>query len=120
MALIYGLSSIPDVSPEILGPESWVDRLVGWLQNLLHVPLYGVLALLWLRVLRAWRIAGGALAPGVFALTVGYGALDEWHQSFVPGRDPSSGDVLLDAAGATLAIVFDAWARRRHGRAQSP
>jgi VanZ family protein len=39
----------------------------------------------------------GALA---FAVT------DEWHQSFVSGREPSLGDFLVDAVGALAALVL--------------
>jgi len=35
-----------------------------------------------------------------------YGMSDEWHQSFVHGRDASGFDVLADAAGALLVSVF--------------
>ncbi|NOT31356.1 MAG: VanZ family protein, partial [Planctomycetes bacterium] len=44
----------------------------------------------------------------VLALVVGYGALDEWHQSHIPGRDASLLDVLTDGVSAALVlwIVF--------------
>ena len=34
-----------------------------------------------------------------------YGASDEWHQAFVPGRKPSFGDWLADTIGAVLAGI---------------
>ncbi len=34
-----------------------------------------------------------------------YAFTDEWHQSFVPGRDPSAWDVLSDALGVTFAAL---------------
>lgn len=40
-----------------------------------------------------------------FSIVLGYGLLDEMHQSFVPGRDPSRTDLLLDAAGGLLGTL---------------
>lgn len=34
-----------------------------------------------------------------------YGLSDEWHQSFVPGRDCSVYDVAADALGVLSAVV---------------
>lgn len=46
-----------------------------------------------------------ALAAGVTML---FGIADELHQAFVPGRDPSVLDWLVDAAGAVAGVAF--WA----------
>ncbi len=35
-----------------------------------------------------------------------YGATDEWHQSYIPGREADIADWLADIAGATLALIF--------------
>ena len=40
-----------------------------------------------------------------FAIVLGYGLLDEIHQSFVPGRQPSGLDLLFDASGGILGIL---------------
>jgi VanZ family protein len=37
---------------------------------------------------------------------VPYAALDEWHQSFVPGRGPGIKDVVIDSLGALFGIFF--------------
>jgi VanZ family protein len=66
-----------------------------------HVGLYTVLG-----ATLAWgetRVARRLPLLLVF-LGVGYGVLDEWHQSFVPGRHPSMGDVLADAVGVILGF----------------
>ena len=50
--------------------------------------------------------------PGVTALGAVFAALDEWHQSFVPGRGPGVGDVVLDTCGVAagcLITLFAAW-----------
>jgi VanZ family protein len=36
----------------------------------------------------------------------GYGALDEWHQSFVPGRDANLGDWMADVVGVMLGLML--------------
>jgi VanZ family protein len=35
-----------------------------------------------------------------------YAISDELHQSFVPGRTPSIGDVLIDGCGIILAVLI--------------
>jgi VanZ family protein len=74
--------------------------------SLLHIPLYGVLAILVLLSLctgkegyRPQRLVVG----GVFTAVVG--AVDEFHQTFIPTRDGSLGDVLLDVLGVVLAVL---------------
>lgn len=34
-----------------------------------------------------------------------YGATDEWHQSYTPGRDPDALDWVADAVGALIAAA---------------
>jgi VanZ family protein len=76
-----------------------------------HVTEYFILSLLILRGIRAGKQGvhlGWALAAIVI---VGcYAALDEFHQSFVPGRTPAVSDVLLDTAGGIAAQVVAALA----------
>lgn len=45
---------------------------------------------------------------GVLIVSV-YGAIDEWHQSFVPGRSASVFDWLFDTVGALLGCVVYVW-----------
>ncbi len=42
----------------------------------------------------------------VFLLALLYALSDEFHQSFVPNRDPSFWDVGLDALGAALGLLL--------------
>jgi VanZ family protein len=52
-----------------------------------------------------------------FMLTFAWGAIDELHQGFVPGRERSWLDLLADGAGAALVIALvRAFARRRDRR----
>lgn len=82
-------------------------------------------ALLGFLVARAMRILSGAGAKRVIVVTTilgaAFGATDELHQFFVPGRDSSIFDLFADtlgsAAGATVWVAF-AGAFRRLSRAQ--
>ena len=38
------------------------------------------------------------------AVLCAFAGLDEWHQSFVPGRTPSPRDVLIDSIGIFAGI----------------
>jgi hypothetical protein len=70
-----------------------------------HMAIFGILALLLWRALArttTWR------RPWAWALVLAviYAMTDEFHQSFVPGRDPSIRDVGIDAAGALIAVAI--------------
>lgn len=45
----------------------------------------------------------------ITALTMLYGISDEYHQSFVPGRDVGALDVLADGVGGFLAVQVLLW-----------
>jgi VanZ family protein len=60
------------------------------------------------------RVSMAAAAIGLAAAVL-YGVSDEWHQSFVPGRDPSWDDLATDAVGAVAGAVA-AWVASRAGR----
>lgn len=94
----------PEVTDDTIRAVQFCIRKTG------HVTVYAVLACLWWRARRKpqpgdtrpwdWRAAGeSALVAALYAAT------DEWHQSFVPSREGSAWDVLLDAAGASLGLV---------------
>jgi len=48
-------------------------------------------------------------------IAVGYGALDEWHQSFVPERGALIRDFLVDTGGASVALLVSVARSRRRG-----
>jgi VanZ family protein len=90
---IYVLSSIPDLGP------AQRDPVLVLASNLSHTPTFGVLAFLLLKTISgtrqvSWEACGLALLGCAL-----YAGVDEWHQSFVPGRHSSVGDFLLDLAG---------------------
>lgn len=104
-AVIFALSSQSRPLPFL--PDEFLLH-----DKLLHALEYAVLGAL---LVPSLRLAGlGPRAALVVAVLVGslYGATDEIHQSFVPGRDAAVLDwvadtlgVALGAAGATAASV---------------
>jgi VanZ family protein len=104
MGLIFLLSSQPSLPR---APDDLLDVLT---KKGAHFGEYLLLAVLLSRALVAangmsWPIL--ALALGT---TVAYAISDELHQSFVPGRTPSPGDVGIDAVGAITGLaLFTGW-----------
>src|SRR3954464_10391271 len=78
MALIFFFSAQPDLNSGL----GLID-LVG--RKLIHAGEYALLCLLWWRALRTVMPPSRALVAAV-ALSVGYSATDEFHQTFVRGR----------------------------------
>lgn len=109
MTLLYWVSSVPGViepgAPAAHQVFVWVPPAV---QNLMHIPVYAALAFLWLWYLRRWLGSRPAMFLA-FALAAGYGLLDEWHQSFVPGRFASTTDVAFNVIGAVAGIWLFNW-----------
>jgi len=71
-----------------------------------HITEYFILSLLILHGIRQGRrTARLRWALIVIAIVAAYASLDEFHQSFVPGRTAAVSDVLLDTAGGVAAQV---------------
>ena len=76
-----------------------------------HFVEYFIFSLLLLHALRAGRRDFGMRWALIVILIVAvYAALDEFHQSFVPGRGPAVSDVLLDTTGGAAAQLLVALA----------
>lgn len=115
-AFIWWLSSQPSLG---ILPPNVSDKLA-------HGLLFGLFALV------LWRSAAGSLRnrPTVRGLILVaaccaiYAAIDEFHQSFVPGRDASPFDALADVAGSALVLAaawgISAWGSARRERREGP
>jgi VanZ family protein len=102
-ALIFTLSSISGLPAP---PGGLTDKHA-------HLVTYAVLCALivWGLTDRAPGRTTWSIAAAAAVLAALYGASDEWHQSFVPGRETSGLDLAADTAGAVLAAVgLRAWA----------
>jgi len=104
MAGIFLLSSIPDT-----GDTGHVMASVSpTIQNVLHIPVYGFLALLWIFTLRTRGFPENKSVWAAILLSSAYGGLMELYQTWVPGRFPSVMDFFVNVAG----ILFFVWIYR--------
>jgi VanZ family protein len=107
-ALILILTSIPGSHiPEL--PFRNFDKVV-------HLTIYGILG--WLTA-RAWLNGSRATSMVLLALLCisVFGALDEWHQQFIPQRSMDLLDWAADITGATAGIVLALTLGRRRASA---
>jgi VanZ family protein len=80
-----------------------VQVLQGSEHGLAHIVAFSLLGLL-----AFWALEGVPRAALLAVLLTGvFGATDEWHQSFTPGRGAEVQDVVVDTGAAIVAIV--AW-----------
>jgi VanZ family protein len=100
IAVIFGLSSIPDFGPPDVG--------VPLADKIAHLGEYAVLGALYARARSGGtRGARGAVAGAVLGACIG--ALDETYQRTTPGREVSILDAAADTLGAALGVV--SWTR---------
>jgi len=93
MVLLFYLSS-----REAVGPD-----LPAWTRVIAHFCTYAALAASW-----AWALApaiGRRAIATAAAVSFLYALSDEYHQSFVPGRDSDPLDVLTDTLGIAAALL---------------
>lgn len=90
---------------------AWLDHV---LRKMAHFSVYCVLGCGLAGIVVDWK------ARSVFMLMLPIGfllaAVDEFHQSFVPGRGPKFSDVLLDTLGILVGITFVLLLRRLYRR----
>ena len=95
--------------------QNQYDLMHHLIRKCAHFTEYLVFCLLLYRSAQAgrsgWRWAWGTAA---ILIAAGYSVTDEFHQSFVAGRNASGYDSLLDTAGALVGLlVLWLWFRRR-------
>ncbi len=103
--LIFYASSL-STPPEMVKPF-FLD-----MSTLAHLAEFALLGgLLFLTFAHAsWRPWD---APVAVVLGVVYGAVDEFHQSYVPGRFADPADAVMDALGVVIAVAILAYLDHR-------
>jgi VanZ family protein len=96
-------------------PSDLVPRQVSTFDKAAHFSMYAVLAGLLTRhlseVATRWRAAAVAVA-----LAVAFGAIDEWHQRYIPGRSTELADWHADSIGAVTGALLATFLGRRRDR----
>ncbi|MDD2463405.1 MAG: VanZ family protein [Desulfobulbus sp.] len=103
MSLIFYLSHLP-------GKSLHLPSIVN-IDKVLHCLAYATLGVAYLVALSSqWRRSPRLVGVSVLLFCFLYGVSDEFHQSFVPGRSVSGGDVVADVVGGLVAVVvFTGW-----------
>jgi VanZ family protein len=118
MGVIFALSAIPSlVSP--LAP--WYDFI---LRKFAHLAVYTVLTTLVAGALRPYLPSPMQAYPLAVLVAGGYALSDEWHQTFVSGREGTFRDVGIDLLGSlgawVLAYTWQVMTASRRGVAERP
>ena len=92
-------------------PGSLVPSEASSFDKAIHFTIYAILAVLLAKqiseVTGRWRAAALTIL-----LTAAFGAADEWHQGFIPGRSTELGDWEADSLGAVVGALAVAATRR--------
>lgn len=102
--LIFFLSSVPHFDVQIdYFPN--IDKLI-------HFVEYSVMGILCARLYNSLHQKWGMWRWVAIGIGIVYGASDEWHQSFVFGRDSSVWDWVADGAGVFFGVFIYPTLRR--------
>ncbi len=110
MGLIFLLSSRPTIKTTQI---YWQDFLV---KKTAHFVEYAILSFLHIRAFLGSSLLQKKSFILAFLLSLIYAASDEYHQSFVPGKETRVRDDVIDSIGALFAIYVVAvkpnWAKK--------
>jgi VanZ family protein len=89
-------------------PSSQIDWQDFIIKKSAHIVEYAVLTVLLYRALKESGV--DKKEAGIYAIIMAilYGASDEFHQSFTPGREPRVRDIFFDTIGGILAM-YSIW-----------
>jgi VanZ family protein len=100
MGAIFAVSDIPSIATPL---EPIYDFTF---KKLVHVMEYGILTALLFWAMRIHITHKGQALVMATLVAILYAVSDEWHQSFVPGREGTLRDVAIDSLGAIGASMW--------------
>lgn len=86
--------------------EEQVQKLQLPTRKLAHFTIFAIGGMLAIMLLNQYNIPLMQKILYSQLIISAYAILDEFHQSFIPGRTASIWDVLIDSAGALIAILL--------------
>lgn len=92
--------------------EKIADTIEFPVRKAAHMTEYAILGCLFLGSFIAWNTCWKRKVVLAQLATLCYAASDEFHQTFVAGRDGSLRDVLIDGAGCLIALFVLSWIHR--------
>ena len=104
MVLVLMTSLIP-MDRDIEGLR-FIIQLKPAIQNLLHIPMFAVLAILSLQVLDGFNVSGFWKFLIVACSAAAFGTINELVQLWVPGRYAGFLDMGLNVVGVLLGILI--------------
>jgi VanZ family protein len=78
-----------------------------------HLLAFGMLLVIVERALRRAAQPQTTTIAIAWLVTLTWAAIDEYHQTFVPGRVGHTTDVMIDMVGASIAAAVLLWKRDR-------
>lgn len=101
--LFHSLQGTGDGSAVVVETISPVESVI---RKLAHFSEYACVGFLSYSIVAQWYQPVGKGCLLVFIQLIISGALDEFHQSFIPGRYASAKDVCIDVAGGIVGILI--------------
>jgi VanZ family protein len=89
-----------------LSGETLVDQFNSLVRKYAHGLVYFLLAILTAKALALNGVKGWRLFFLNLFICVCYGVIDEFHQSFVPGRGAQLADIIIDSWGAVFGNLL--------------
>lgn len=107
LARIYNMTFFQYLKCEIkqYSPVS-VRTLRSIVQNGLHIPIFAILTFLWLQFFRIKGVPGKKKFLYTFLIVLLISHLDEFYQYWLPERDASVLDLVLDMLGFFLGLII--------------
>lgn len=88
-----------------LGNEKFIVTFAFVIRKVAHFSLYFVLGILWMILLKEYRVSLGKQVIYALLFCIIYACSDEIHQLFIPGRSGNLIDTMIDTTGSLCSIL---------------